>query len=1001
MKRSWIRAFSLILALALACAAGALSEGASGSPNIPIGGYLENYVPERDGYFGLIPFIVPSGDAAREGDLAALVFGGQIYVDLDGLNGALEDFEVDSGASRVAIRTPNRSLEMAVGSREARFRVFSRETGAAVVVDRSVGLSCAPIAYRNRVWSPLTDALALLGVDCAVGMTRSGRKLLLAGPERAVIDVLADLNDPQRQRAFLYAFPDIPDSSGFWLQASACLSITVDRVMSFSVVEILRMLRGTNIVPLMNRVLALDRNEFMESACQFTDAAGAAVSLPEEITGVETAFKPFGLLMDGISALEQMAGHYFAFKSRDRLAVEAMELYSRTGPATYIGAEVKKTLDSNVRKLGSDTGYAFSRAVEENWPTLAVDIAGFAVEAVSAPMLTSAIYRLAESKLLSKLDWWSGTKADMEALQDSAYALPFQEDVRAFAGKVLPTAGMAGIAKDQEEDCMKAAYLFLKTCTVTREISLQAIGLDENVPRADRELLDNAYRDMAILSRNYGREDWELLTPDGIVANAASASGSGIAQALIPLYMTLDGQVLEKETKAVVEDATVHFEFDGHDCGYILETPESLFRKISVPMDLPDCSSDTLREKTVLGRATSPTVPGEGTSGVPFDGGATRTMSTIYLGDDAVIIAADMSRTHVPGAYLAWFSNFDYPGMEKEIVTFINRETRAATDAAKSDYKTYTRTDASYDWEVYFAYGLRGVYSNGPALCMELSRDGVDDIMNWGCLDQFNLDLEDRAVLTLTDVFDPDNPGARDALRGMVADGLWEYAGELTRSADAAAQAMLRGDADTNWRLTWDGLEFYTSPEAPGSLNIDRMMFVTIPYDRLQGVLAPKYLPDEVDATGSCYVGTYQGTEGARRAQFLNGSLRLGANALYVDDLVKDLTVSCEGGIVFYASKLRNACVGLPPLQDTTYTVRYRTATGEQQLQAMPGQGGSTFDAPAAPEPSSWVDEGYGDGSGYGYYDEYGYEDSMDRGLDRDAGIWPEDADVFDGEAGE
>ena len=105
MKRSWIRAFSLILALALACAAGALSEGASGSPNIPIGGYLENYVPERDGYFGLIPFIVPSGDAAREGDLAALVFGGQIYVDLDGLNGALEDFYVDIIADELNVKS--------------------------------------------------------------------------------------------------------------------------------------------------------------------------------------------------------------------------------------------------------------------------------------------------------------------------------------------------------------------------------------------------------------------------------------------------------------------------------------------------------------------------------------------------------------------------------------------------------------------------------------------------------------------------------------------------------------------------------------------------------------------------------------------------------------------------------------------------------------------------------------------------------------------------------
>ncbi len=185
-------------------------QAADGGPQIPFGQDVQNYDPERDGYYAYLQMNYPSDtqtapetgqeDARTEGYLPVLVWNNAIYANA-------RDFETVSGASavvkgeKICLQILNRRLYLTEGSTQAVFTLGNAEQPYS---SRICTLHAAPFALDNIIWFPLQDALGILGYDRFFEADDAQEACRITLPAKDAYDILADLSDTEIRSGFLY-----------------------------------------------------------------------------------------------------------------------------------------------------------------------------------------------------------------------------------------------------------------------------------------------------------------------------------------------------------------------------------------------------------------------------------------------------------------------------------------------------------------------------------------------------------------------------------------------------------------------------------------------------------------------------------------------------------------------------------------------------------------------------------------------------------------------------
>ena len=205
----------------------------------------------------------------------------------------------------------------------------------------------------------------------------------------------------------------------------------------------------------------------------------------------------------------------------------------------------------------------------------------------------------------------------------------------------------------------------------------------------------------------------------------------------------------------------------------------------------------------------------------------------------------------------------------------------------------------------------------------------------------YNLDLQNCIELTLSDVILPD--GA-DVLQEQVLTRLSERFGSLENSGlYPDYQEVVKGCFDddgltSNWYFSENGLVIYfncydIAPYAAGIIKVE------IPYEMLEGVVKPVYLPESVQGS-SGEIDVLDSVDGYK---VLVGSgegemIFVGTDQTVYDIKLYKLTgwltddVPIGGAMVFAANRLAGGeAIGIPNLDDLGYLLSYSNGSGDVQ----------------------------------------------------------------------
>lgn len=292
---------------------------------------------------------------------------------------------------------------------------------------------------------------------------------------------------------------------------------------------------------------------------------------------------------------------------------------------------MKKNLDEYEKNIAQ---YSFGTYIRKNGGDLVSFGTGIVSKAFALGTVPLALYNLG-STFIPEINQ---NLKSMKDFQLSIYARDLQYDVQNYMRNQIPGSQTETITKEQLEKALDSTYLYLKTCYVARSLGLSALSKEELSFPAQRSINQNILRKLAILinARGGDTDEIPLILPAECVSAVENSSDRPLYDMAIPLYMHLDGKVLNREDHQPVPDANGKaFDQSGRELGTFQGGTDGTYQ-VTVPFfeDTP-ISGDTVLEEhfQVTLQFTSDTVEGTGQVTAAFNLTADQKMDDCYLGD--------------------------------------------------------------------------------------------------------------------------------------------------------------------------------------------------------------------------------------------------------------------------------------------------------------------------------------------------------------------------------
>ncbi len=612
-------------------------------PSINLYGDISDYDPEMDGYFAQLPLTVLSGSGASKTFLPSLVWKHHVLVDAYALCDAVPGLWFEENDQALIISAMNRSLIMMAGHDSADYRVASQGSSDPLIY-KEFSLSTSPLLYMDHVWLPLTDTLVLMNCGFSVSESLDENLLVVTEPRRNHLDVLADLMVESYREPLIFAYQEQDREAIETMKAATKLSLSFDALVRLDLVTLWRRVWETDIHAFMEQVAAVNKNEYEAMANELIKEAGTMNDL-EDIVKELNNVKLSDLKMPGIVMAADMLvadagtviwGSIEQWEQRDKLATDAMNLYAKEGKNDNLG-ELKEAATKAIKDLSSSQSWTISRLLHETpgYVDAVLKTAGELLEKGALTSITGVVglinagYSLIESQMLQKWDWWSGSMDRMKAFEVSIYGLMFERDAEEllmrYLGEIRNNPSHIYVS-----NAVKAAYLYLKSCDVTRESAMKALNMTSPGTYADH-LRQTCADNMTVLFLS--TEETNDYSLDNLINRAVYVDQRPLLNAVNRWYMCLNGQVMHFDTKAPVQDARVEFTVNNKVIGWFQGTPYGLFREKYVPLGLPDRNSTVLEGTELEVCFTSPTVVGEDRIQIDIEPGGYESLKAAYLGE--------------------------------------------------------------------------------------------------------------------------------------------------------------------------------------------------------------------------------------------------------------------------------------------------------------------------------------------------------------------------------
>ncbi len=229
-----IRFFAAFLAAVLLLSAAVPAQAANG-PQIPGDredgvNKLNDYEPERDGYFAYLPiryYADPEHieeSEALEGDLPVIVLNGKIFVSAKILSD-ISGLFMEENAGKIRFMWQERQLVVTLDRTEASFILGTFRDGQTPYIQERFSLSAAPFRGTNAViYVPMTDICSIMGVDLYADSDPDDTKRYAVNPpQEDVYDVLASFRDDTLRESYMFMYEADPNA----LEAAEVSSRTV------------------------------------------------------------------------------------------------------------------------------------------------------------------------------------------------------------------------------------------------------------------------------------------------------------------------------------------------------------------------------------------------------------------------------------------------------------------------------------------------------------------------------------------------------------------------------------------------------------------------------------------------------------------------------------------------------------------------------------------------------------------------------------------------------
>lgn len=258
-----------------------------------------------------------------------------------------------------------------------------------------------------------------------------------------------------------------------------------------------------------------------------------------------------------------------------------------------------------------------------------------------------------------------------------------------------------------------------------------------------------------------------------------------------------------------------------------------------------------------------------------------------------------------------------YNSVESIVGPLVDKAHASASKLRNSSH-TGCAWDMEYHEEIWFYLGT--AYATDDMLSLTLNRGSFICSIGHNMPNRtgYTFDIATGKRLTLDDLLDPANPNAKKDFLDQITQALKEESGYFDLSEHYSASKVYKyaskQETPYSWYMLNDGIEMMVPAIAGGGQN-----GFFIPYTRLEGIIAPKYLPAE--NIGSATV------KAVRRENLLddydgqliyndNGASTTGvqldglATHVWIDERTSSPVASC--GRYFYGYKVKDVTVMMP-----------------------------------------------------------------------------------------
>lgn len=669
------------------------------SVNIPIGEDVSAYDPETDGYYGYLPVKYEVGqleDGEKLTELAlvpVLVAGGHLFISDDDIEGVL-GLSVKKGGSTRLIYAYERSLALSCGTTEAQFFLgadFWNDTFDSV----SIELSAAPVFYNDKVWVPFQDLAIMFDLGMHTETIDGEAFVTVHDPVETVIDVLSYLYYNSSDLMTAYESDHLSLMSGAAAAAQIAAKMLDGDATAWGAVALSAIGKEEEAKEKLVRQIADDltvdlmvalpdetvkaAKKASEGASDLTNFAvtcigiGADVSVDLDLSAAEKALDEAGKLVvtandtqwykealerlnsmkmekDRISGLGDHMGTAVNTLSALVGILSTMVTYASVDDISANGID---TIRANKDYLNYTDGivldeiteyaeymrsgmveYSVSDYVRKNF-------GGWILEGLTASCPAFSLVRLSSHLVPFMADGVEAT----HSFQVSMLSIPLQSDTERVLQAVLKKYKPRNFDSEGLRYMMDAAYMYLKTCYISKNTATTALYMDETELEPHKEQMEFMLEKMAILSSNYNFEIPHENLYDKYSRLLKMDDTAIIDRCVKPLYLNVSGQVLKEADESPVDDAhCAVYDMENKKLGFFDGTPGGKYANIYVPTLEPAGRIAYVSDyrASVSLEFTSPTVDGEDAVKAAGEPGGSVSAPTAYLGSGGFASASVM-----------------------------------------------------------------------------------------------------------------------------------------------------------------------------------------------------------------------------------------------------------------------------------------------------------------------------------------------------------------------